>query len=381
MPDTLEDQRTDGDAVTVDGANGVVGRIGAARRGHPRIALAVVVALLAAALGSGYWWSHRGLPDDVVVRVGETDVTLTQLRARMATVEALYGVTVPDGGSERDAFWRDAAHSVAVGLVLSAAARAEDVVISPKDVDQSLSQVITSFFGGGAEGEAAFSKALANAGTSEAAVRDELRRQLEINALFANVTSDVVSPDDAAVAAAYDDRRCALQLPEKRRIRNIVVASKADAQDALRRLRRGDAFASVVAAVSIDASTQDTGGDIGLVAASDLEAAYAEAAFAVGKGKVFGPVQGEYGWNVGRVDAIQQGRIPTQEEARDGLRQTLFSEAQSKVWRAWLTDRIKAAAVEYGDDHTPKDPLALPADGAGAQTADASDGSGTAESC
>lgn len=380
MPDTLEDQRTDDDAVTVDRANGVVARIGSARRAHPRIAVAVVVALLAAALGGGYWWTHRGLPGDVAVRVGETDVTLTQLRARMATVEALYGVTVPDGGSEKDAFWRDAAHSVAVGLVLSAAARDEDVVISAKDVDQSLSQVITSFFGGGSEGETAFSKALANAGTSEAAVRDELRRQLEINALFANVTSDVASPDDAAVAAAYDDRRCALRLPEKRRVRNIVVASKADAQDALRRLRRGDAFASVVAAVSIDASTQDTGGDIGLVAASDLEAAYADAAFAVGKGKVFGPVQGEYGWNVGRVDAIQQGRVPTQAEARDGLRQTLFSEAQSKVWRSWLTDRIKAAEIRYGDDHEPKDPLALPADGSGVRAVDASDGP-PAESC
>ncbi|HVK26836.1 MAG TPA: peptidyl-prolyl cis-trans isomerase [Nocardioides sp.] len=334
-----------------------------------RLALASVVVVLVAAVG-GTWWVNRGLPDDVAVRVGSTDVSVAELRGRMATVEALYGVTAPDDGKAKDGFWRDAAHSVAVGLVLADAAKDEDVSISGNEVDQSLQQVITSFFGEGEAGQAAFTKALATAGTSEDEVRDELRRQLEVNALFAAVTSDVESPTTADVAAAYDQRRCSLRLPEKRQVRNIVVATRADAQDVLRRLRGGASFASVAAATTIDGSTRDAGGDLGLVAATDLETGYAEAAFAVRKGQLFGPVQGAYGWNVGRVDAIAPGRIPTLEQATAQLKQVLFAEGQSEVWRAWLRKRLEAADVEYGDAYAPEDPLALPTEGLPGTAAD-----------
>lgn len=334
-----------------------------------RLALAGVVAVLVAAVG-GTWWANRGLPDDVAVRVGSTDVSVADLRARMATVEALYGVTAPDSGKEEDEFWRDAAHSVAVGLVLADAAKDEDVSISGNQVDASLQQVITSFFGAGEDGQAAFTEALATAGTSEDEVRAELRRQLEVNALFAAVTGDVATPTADDVKAAYDDRRCSLRLPEKRRLRNIVVATRADAQDVLRRLRGGASFASVAAATTIDGSTRDSGGDLGLVAAADLEAGYAKAAFAARKGQLFGPVRGEYGWNVGRVDTIAAGRIPTLEQASGQFRQVLFSEAQSEVWRAWLRKRLEAADVTYGDAYTPEDPLALPAEGLPGTAAD-----------
>ncbi len=337
-----------------------------------RLALAGVVALLL--VSGGAWWANRGLPDDVAVRVGSTDVSVADLRGRMATVEALYGVTAPDSGTEEDGFWRDAAHSVAVGLVLDDAAKDEDVSISGNQVDASLQQVITSFFGAGEDGQEAFTEALATAGTSEDEVRDELRRQLEVNALFAAVTGDVASPTADDVAAAYQDRRCSLRLPEKRQVRNIVVATRADAQDVLRRLRGGASFASVAAATTIDASTRDSGGDLGLVAAADLEAAYAEAAFAVGKGQLFGPVQGEYGWNVGRVDAIRAGQVPTLAQATDQLKQALFSEAQSDAWRSWLRQQLDAADVQYGDAYVPEDPLALPAEGLPGSGADEASG-------
>lgn len=371
MPEMLDKARpeTSGPA----GATRVSALRAAARR-HPRRGIAVLMVVLVA-VGGTVWWSQRGLPGNVAVRVGDQDITVTELRGRMATVEALYGVTVPDGDEKVD-FWRDAAHSVALGVVLDDAAVDSDVSISDPQVDQSLQQVITSFFGEGDEGEAAFAEALSTAGTSEKAVRDELQRQLKINALFAQVTGDVASPDDAAVAAAYDERRCGLRLPEKRRLRNVVTSSREDAEDAVRRLRKGDAFASVVAALSIDASTRGTGGDLGLVARSDLEADYAKAAFGAGRGELYGPVRGTHGWNVGRVEAIRPGRMPTLAEARDGLRQTLFSEAQSKVWRQWLAKQLKSAEVRYGDGYAPDDPLALPDDGLAGQAPEASGASG-----
>lgn len=329
-------------------------------RSNQRLAVAGLLVVLL--VGGGAWWFNRGLPDDVALQVGDTEVSVADLRDRMATMEALYGVTVPDDADEKADFWRDAAHSVAVGVVLDDAFEDEDVAVSGNQVEQPLQQVIATYFGEGGKGQAAFTDALAEVGTSEKAVREELRRQLQVSALFASVTGDVGSPTDADVAQAYEERRCSLSVPEKRRIRNVVTATRADARDLLRRLRNGASFAEVVKDATIDASTRDNGGDLGLVAVSDLEEGYAKAAFSVGKGELFGPVEGEYGWNVGRVDAVQAGRVPSLEESAVALKQTLFSEAQSEAWQKWLGKRLKAADVRYGDAYRPEHPLALPSD-------------------
>lgn len=329
-----------------------------------RIAV-IAVCVLVALAGTGLWWTQRGLPDDVAVRVGDTEVSVTELRSRMAVVEALYGVSVPVAEKEADAFWRDAAQSVAVSLVLADQARTEDVAITDNAVDAALTQFVTSFFGGEEDPDAAFAEALGNAGTSEAEVREELRRQLEVNALFADVTGDVSTPSEGDVEAAYTERRCGLEVAEQRRIRNIVVPTRAEAQDAVRQLRSGRSFAAVASRLSIDGSTKDTGGDLGLVRRSQLETSYAEEAFSAATGGIFGPVQGEYGWNVGRVEKVVAARTPALDEIRDDLRTTLFAEEQSKIWRAWLRERIEAAGVEYADDYLPDDPLALPSTGAG----------------
>lgn len=331
---------------------------------NSRAAILVATLVLAILAGGAFWWTQRGLPDDVAVRVADQDVTVTELRERMSTVEALYGVTAPDDEKKQAEFWKDAAKSVAVGLVLADAVEDEDLAITDNDVDQAVQQVVTSFFGQGEDGQAAFAKALGDAGTSEKSVRDELRRQLEINALFAKVTGEVESPTPGEVEAAYAERRCDLLVPEQRRLRNVVVATRGEAEDALRRLSAGDTFASVAAAMSIDASTREVGGDLGDVAAGELEKAYAAAAFAAGKGQLFGPVRSEFGWNVGRVDSISAPRMPSLEETREQLRQTLFTEEQSKVWRSWLRARLKQAEVEYGEKYQPEDPLQLPDNGA-----------------
>lgn len=321
----------------------------------------VLLALVAAGTGA-WWWSHRGLPDDVALRVGDQDVTVKEMRSRMDTVEALYGVKPPSADPERSDFWRDAAHSVAVGIVLADAAEAEDVAVSEADVDQAFQQFVTSFFGDGRKGRDAFATALGNAGTSEESVRDEFRRQLEINALFATITSDVEAPTDEAVVRAYEDRQCLLTLPEQRRIRNVVTPTRAGAREVLKQLRAGARFESVAAVSSIDGSTRQTGGDLGFVVAADLEEHFAAAAFSARRGELFGPVRSQFGWNVGTVETVRQQRIPKLSEAREQLRQALFVEAQSEVWREWIRGGLEAAEIEYADDYRPDDPLALPAD-------------------
>lgn len=343
-----------------------------------RIVTIVAATVVVVIVYGGAWWMNRGLPDDVAVRIGQTDVTPAELRQRMTTVEALYGVQVPTDGDERDEFWRDAAQSVVMAHVVGEAAREKDVSISKGEVDRSLDTFVTRVFGEGEQGWSGFEAALGKVGTSEAEVREEIRRQLELTALFADVTADVASPTDDDVEQAYADRKCALEIAEGRQISNIVVATKRDAELAIRRLRAGTQFATVASEVSIDGSTRDEGGDLGMLRARDLTGAYAKVAFGAAEGKLFGPVQSEHGWNVGVVTAIEAPRTPRLREIRGELRQTLYAEERSESWQAWLRDKVETADIEYHDDYRPDDPLALPSD---AKPGEATDQPAPAEDC
>lgn len=370
MPDSVEDARPDEaadqptpadttDAGPTRRRRRVAGVLAVLGERRVMVAAAIVVVAL---VGGGAWWMSRGLPESVAARVGETEISTSEVRQRMTALEALYGVQVPSEAEKREDFWRDATQSIVMAQVIADVADKEGVSVNKGEVDRSLETFVSSVFGKGEQGWSGFTKALGNVGTSEGEVREEIRRQLELNALFARVTDDVAAPTNDEVESAYAERRCSLQVAQGRRISNIVVPTKGEAQRVLQRLRSGTSFATLAAESSIDGSTRDKGGDLGVVRADELTDGYGKAAFGARRGETFGPVRSDHGWNVGLVTGVEPAHVPALNEVREDLRMTLFTEAQSKVWRSWLRDRIEGADVKYNDDYRPDDPLALPND-------------------
>lgn len=339
-----------------------VGRVRRLRdwaRPRGRRLLAGLVLVVVVITGAA-WWLGRGLPGDVALSVDGHRVTVAELHDRVSTLEALYGVTEPADAATKARFWRDAAQSVAVGLVMDRAASGRGITVSDNVVDAALQQVITRYFGSGQQGHAAFVTALGNAGTSQAQVTDEIRRQLVVSRLYDDVTGAVPAVSDAEVTAAYAQRRCSLRVPEQRVLANIVVGSRSDATRVLSTLRAGAPFSAVASRVSLDGSTRSRGGALGKVGRADLQGAYADAAFTAGQGDLFGPVRTQSGWNVGQVRTVVPAHVPSLPAVRTSLRQELLSEARNKVWSSWLREQIDADGVRYNDAYRPADPDAVP---------------------
>lgn len=351
-------------ATTEDVGNG--GEPGASMRTRllrwrPSRFVAVVLALaLAASVAGGVWWSRQGLPEDTALIVGQHVVPTDELRGRLATVKALYGVEAPTETARLDEFRRDAAQSVAVGFVVEDAAAARGVSIPDEEVDAALAQYVTSFFGEGEAGRETFVEALGTAGASQSDVRAEVARQLLVSRLFADVTADVPVPTDEEVSVGFEERRCGLRVPLKRFLRNIVVPTRQEAARVVQQVRTGTPFFGLVAATTIDQSTREQGGALGFLSRTDLEPAYARAAFGAPVGGVFGPVRTQYGWNVGLVVRETPAREAELADVSDSLRVSLLDEERSAAWRVWLREQLEKADVQYGDAYRPADPLALP---------------------
>jgi peptidyl-prolyl cis-trans isomerase C len=330
-------------------------RVPTGRRARIVVAAAVLVAVAAA--GTGYVLSRAGLPEGAALQVADRLVTEQELERRTEILQALYGIQRPSDADGLDRFNRDVAKAIAVSMVLDGAARERDIVVSDKYARDILTRFIEQQFPEG--GRDAFVQALGTFGASERDVLDEIKTQTAVGDLFEQITADV-EVTDADVRLAYEQRRGELVTPEQRRVRNIVVTSRSEADTVLEQARSGADFAALVQQHSVDGSTRDAGGDLGLVTADVLEQEYAATAFTVGAGEYFGPVQTRNGWNVGQAAEVVAAAPLSFEQAQERVRQELWVERSSGTWRPWVSEQIRRADVEYAARYRPADPDAAP---------------------
>lgn len=298
-----------------------------------------------------------GLPADAALRVERTVVTVDELNSRIQVFRTLYGVEPPKGEDAAE-FRRDSAKAVALGVLLDDAARERGIVISDKAARDALTKMIESELG--PDGRTRFVEMLSEAGAAEHEVLAEIKRQHSAARLLDEVTEDVAEPTDAEVRRAFDDRADELVTPERRKVRNIVVATEKEAEDVLASIRSGTEFAALVERHSLDLSTRADHGDLGFVGREQLDPAYADVAFEAAAGATFGPVETRFGWNVGEIVAISDEAPMKYADVKDELRAALMSERQLTMWREWLAERIKHADIVYADEYRPEDPEAPP---------------------
>ncbi|GAA3528199.1 hypothetical protein GCM10022263_16020 [Nocardioides daeguensis] len=323
---------------------------------------AVVLLVGAAVAGVATWQVAAAdddeLPADAVMRIHGSVVTTSELETRVAGLEALYGVKPPTDDPGRAAFDRDAAKSLAMSLLLEREAADREIVISEKQSRAELDKIIGERLGGDRQQFLTF---LGDEGISEKQVLAEIVRTLQTSELFDQVTADVPDATVEDARKEYDARRAQMTTPERRHLRNIVVADEASARRVADRLAKGEPFAEVARSETLDQSTRKSGGDLGTLAAGELEPAYAEAAFAVGEGEVFGPVESQYGWNVGRVEKVVAGDPLAFEDVQVTLLEALTTRRQLDAWRSWLAGLLEDAQVTYADRYRPEDPTEVPA--------------------
>ena len=323
------------------------------------IGIVAAVAVAAAAVVTVVAWPHDdGFPGDAAFSYRGTVVTVASLQERMHVLSALYGVAEPTDPAAQDKYWRAAAQADAMSMVLDNAGATAGVVVTDQKANSLLQQMAQSQLQG--DPTTALAALLEKFGVSKADVLAEIKRQEEIALLFQQVTKSASKAPSTAEASAYFQTHAAdFAVPEQRHLLNIVVSSQTQAQEVVNAAKSTD-FGSLATKYSLDSATRSKGGDLGTVAASTLDAAYAKAAFGAATGGIFGPVQTQSGWNVGKVVAIVASRSVTFDSVRTNVIATMQSNNTMTAWKAWLSNQLTTADVRYAARYKPADPLQLP---------------------
>jgi peptidyl-prolyl cis-trans isomerase SurA len=149
--------------------------------------------------------------------------------------------------------------------------------------------------------------------------RKDLREQLVISK-FMRTQFAVATVEEAEVREFYETKRDSIpEVPAVVGISHILIVPKpapekegvvlAEVSRALDRLDAGEAFEAVARDMSEDALTRDSGGFLGTVSREDLGPEIAEAVMAVEAGQVSQPTRTRYGFEILKVDDVDEGMI------------------------------------------------------------------------
>lgn len=155
--------------------------------------------------------------------------------------------------------------------------------------------------------------------------------------------------DPGRIAKFYEENRGRFDQKKKVRVRHVLarVAPVADdaaarkrIEEAAARVKKGEDFAKVAAALSEDENSKTRGGDLGYVSEGLFDEAFAKAALSLEAGQVSAPVRTPSGWHLVKADEVVPAKQVPLEAARLEIAKELLVKERA---RKLAQDRARAA--------------------------------------
>ena len=149
-------------------------------------------------------------------------------------------------------------------------------------------------------------------------------------------------PSDADLKTEYDTAVAAMDKTEYK-ARHILVASKEEGQQIIKKLKGGAKFEELAKTQSTDTGSKNNGGDLGWFTTSRMVKPFADAVVALKKGEITPePVQTQFGWHVIQLEDTRDKTPPPFDQVKTQLTNQLIR----KQLQAYVADLKKNAKIE-----------------------------------
>ncbi len=170
------------------------------------------------------------------------------------------------------------------------------------------------------------------------------REKLLMEALLTQTAKGAVS--DEAMKKVYEDAKKDFKPQDEIHARHILVATKEEADAALKRVKGGEDFAKVAKEVSKDPGSE--GGDLGWFTKDRMIPEFAEAAFKLQVGQISDPVKTQFGWHIIKIEGKRQTSFPPFDQVKEQLSRYVVQKAQADL----IAQLHKSAKIERMDGST-----------------------------
>ena len=180
---------------------------------------------------------------------------------------------------------------------------------------------------------------------TETQVRAQLRKQLLGEALFPKLSAEASVSDDE-IEHWYKGHLKGYERPATRRVRHILVPTRAQADELERKLRAGADFAALARRYSIDTATAATGGVLaGSIVQGQTLPAFDRVAFSLKTNAISAPVRTASGWHI--IQAISDVTPKTTtplSSVRPTIEAALLSTKRQNALGTWVRETRAAYA-------------------------------------
>ncbi|MCH9753675.1 MAG: peptidylprolyl isomerase [Alphaproteobacteria bacterium] len=147
---------------------------------------------------------------------------------------------------------------------------------------------------------------------------------------------------DSAVRSEYNNYVKALKNNDELRVSHILVNNESIAHDLYNKIKSGQiTFESAAKENSLD-NSKVQGGEIGLISRGQTVPEFEEKAYSLKKGEISEPVKTQFGWHIVKVSDIKKRKIPSFEEAKQSVEQSVLM----KIKQKYISDLMKESKVE-----------------------------------
>ena len=322
------------------------------------IALCLILCLNMAA-GSA---SAAQLVEAVVVRVGDRIITRSQfdrrLREGLADIEQ--NVSPDQRAARRTELRARIVDELINELLIKDRADRIGVNVNEAEIKDAVTRLKQQY---NISDDAQFEASLKQSGMTRADMEIRLRDTLITNKVFARELRNRGDLDDRELRERYDREKEQYRLPERARLREIVILRPADAtageaarvkaNQVLDQGRAAGADFAKIAMATSESGTKEQGGDLGEVARGELLPDLDKAVFNATAGTVIGPIETASGWHILKVEQRLPSEVPAFESVKEKLRKDASDETFERDLKAYLDRLRKDAFIQINEASLP----------------------------
>lgn len=307
--------------------------------------------------------SAAQLLEGIVVRVGDRIVTRTQYERRMRDAFAEIDRTAPpdQAAAARQAVRENLTNELINELLLRDRADRVGITISDAEVKEAINRLKQQY---GITTDEQFDSSLAQSGLTRAEMEARLRETLVGQKLFARELRSRSDLSDPELRERYNREKEQFRLPERARLREIVVLKPEDPSKTAEAKQRaveiaeaarkpGTDFVNLASTMS-ESGSREKGGDLGEVAKGDLVADLDRAVFNATNGTVVGPLETKSAWHILLVEQRLPSEVPGFESVKDRLRRDASEETFQRDYKTYIENLRKDAFIEIHEEMIPK---------------------------
>lgn len=170
---------------------------------------------------------------------------------------------------------------------------------------------------------------------------ESFKERLMLDTALHELVEKKIEVSDDDLKAYFNDHRDSLPPIEEARASHILVKTESEARALLSRLHRGADFAALAKAHSMDFTTKDKGGDLGILRKGRILPELEKVVFKLKPGQVSDVVQTSYGYHIILVQSRRTHKPLSVDDVRPEIREQIVKEKETALFDS-LVKKLRA---------------------------------------